>query len=76
MTKQEWIKYGALFLLAVAAFGVAGIALTNPRAPGEAVSPVTASSPAATPTATATRHPQPPQRPNSRKSSFPPSPSS
>ncbi|WP_083510435.1 SGNH/GDSL hydrolase family protein [Pseudarthrobacter sulfonivorans] len=57
MTKQEWFKYGALFLLAVVAFGVAGIALTNPRGPGEAVSPVTASSPVATPTATATPAP-------------------
>ncbi|WP_371876040.1 SGNH/GDSL hydrolase family protein [Pseudarthrobacter sp. SSS035] len=57
LTKQEWIKYGALFLLAVVAFGVAGIALTNPRGPGEAVSPVTASSPVATPTATATQAP-------------------
>ncbi|MGY4543922.1 acyl-CoA thioesterase-1 [Arthrobacter sp. UYNi723] len=61
MTKQEWFKYGALFLLAVAAFGVAGIALTNPRAPGEAVSPVTASSQVATatPTPTATATPAP-----------------
>ncbi|MET3164387.1 UNVERIFIED_ORG: lysophospholipase L1-like esterase [Arthrobacter sp. UYEF10] len=50
MTRREWIKYGALFLLAVAAFGVAGIALTNPRGPGDAVSPMPASSPAATPT--------------------------
>jgi lysophospholipase L1-like esterase len=57
MTKQEWIKYGALFLLAVVAFGVAGIALTNPRGPGDAVSPVTASSSVATPTATATPGP-------------------
>ncbi|MCO4276550.1 GDSL-type esterase/lipase family protein [Pseudarthrobacter sp. HLT3-5] len=57
MTKQEWIKYGALFLLAVAAFGVAGIALTNPRGPDEAASPVTASSPVATPTATASPTP-------------------
>lgn len=57
MTKQEWIKYGALFLLAVAAFGIAGIALTNPRGPGEAVGPVTASYPMATPTATATPAP-------------------
>ncbi len=53
MIKREWIKYGALFLLAVAAFGVAGIALTNPRGPGEPVAPVAASSLAATPTATA-----------------------
>lgn len=27
VTKQEWIKYGALLLLAVVAFGVADIAL-------------------------------------------------
>jgi acyl-CoA thioesterase-1 len=57
LTKQEWIKYGALFLLAVVAFGVAGFALTNPRGPGEAVSPVTESSPVATPTASATPAP-------------------
>nr|WP_231938664.1 SGNH/GDSL hydrolase family protein [Arthrobacter sp. B6] len=59
VTKQEWIKYGALFLLAVVAFGVAGIALTNPRGAGEVVIPVTASSQAATPTATATPSPTP-----------------
>lgn len=59
VTKQEWIKYGALFLLAVVAFGVAGIALTNPRGAGEIVTPVTASSQAATPTATATPSPTP-----------------
>ncbi|MHA7299613.1 SGNH/GDSL hydrolase family protein [Pseudarthrobacter sp. MDT1-22] len=57
MTKQEWIKYGALFLLAVVAFGVAGIALMNPRGPSEAVSPLAASSPVATPTATLTPAP-------------------
>lgn len=59
MTKQEWIKYGALFLLAVVAFGVAGIALTNPRGPGEAVKTVAASSLAPTPTAAATPSPTP-----------------
>lgn len=53
MTKREWTKYGALFLLAVVALGVAGIALTNPYGPHEAVGPVTASSPVATATATA-----------------------
>lgn len=59
VTKQEWIKYGALFLLAVVAFGVAGIALTNPRGADEVVIPVKASSQAATPTATATPSPTP-----------------
>jgi acyl-CoA thioesterase-1 len=59
MTKPEWIKYGALFLLAVAAFGVAGIALTNPRGPDEPAAPVAASSLAATPTATSSLAPTP-----------------
>ncbi|MET3175539.1 UNVERIFIED_ORG: acyl-CoA thioesterase-1 [Arthrobacter sp. UYCu721] len=59
MTKQEWIKYVALFLLAVVAFGVAGIALTNPHGPGEPAAPVAASSSAATPTATASLAPVP-----------------
>ena len=59
LTKQDWFKHGALFLLAVVAFGVAGIALTNPRGPGEAVSPVAAGSPVATPIAAATPSPTP-----------------
>jgi acyl-CoA thioesterase-1 len=65
MTKQEWIKYGALFLLAVAAFGVAGIALTNPRGADEPVNPVAARSLAATPTATASLAPTPTPTPTS-----------
>lgn len=52
ITRQEWLQYSALFLLAVVAFGVAAIALMGPRGAGEAV-PVPAGSPAATPTATA-----------------------
>ncbi|WP_236557589.1 SGNH/GDSL hydrolase family protein [Arthrobacter sp. 9AX] len=52
ITKQEWIKYAALFVLAVAAFGVAALALMGPRGPVEAVS-ARASTVAATPTATA-----------------------
>lgn len=66
LTRQEWIKYGALFVLAVVAFGVAALALTNPRGPSEPASPVPAkvaaptataspaATPAQTPTATAT----------------------
>jgi lysophospholipase L1-like esterase len=65
LTKQEWIKYGALFVLAVIAFGVAALALTNPRGAGEAARPLPVnqaaapsaaapSAPAPTPTATAT----------------------
>lgn len=57
LTRQEWITYGALFLLAVVAFGVAGIVLTNPRGPGDAAGPVPASSPVATPAATVTPAP-------------------
>ncbi|WP_458781269.1 SGNH/GDSL hydrolase family protein [Arthrobacter sp. D3-16] len=51
ISKREWIQYAALFVLAVAAFGVAAIALMGPRGPGEAV-PAPASPQAATPTAT------------------------
>jgi acyl-CoA thioesterase-1 len=54
MTKNEWIKYGALFVLAVAAFGVAAIALMGPRSTGEPAA--VRVSPTAT-TATATAHP-------------------
>ncbi|MGF9648070.1 SGNH/GDSL hydrolase family protein [Pseudarthrobacter oxydans] len=46
---QEWIKYAALFVLAVAAFGVAAIALMGPRGGGEA-GPVPSSTLDATPT--------------------------
>jgi acyl-CoA thioesterase-1 len=75
ITKQEWIKYAALFVLAVAAFGVAALALMGPRGPVEAVpapaisaasisaaaTATAASSPSPTPTATptATATPQP-----------------
>lgn len=58
ITRQEWIQYSALFVLAVLAFGVAAIALMGPRGAGEAV-PVPAGSPAATPTATAAPAPTP-----------------
>lgn len=53
MTKRDWIKYAALFVLALAAFGVAALALMNPRGFGEAES-VPASSLVVTPTPTAT----------------------
>lgn len=59
VTKLEWIKYGALFVLAVVAFGVAAIALM-PRSPQEPAGTLTVSLPgtaAATPTATATSTP-------------------
>ncbi len=46
MTKQEWIKYGALLVLAVLAFGVAALALMNTRGTGEAA-PVTVAPPSA-----------------------------
>lgn len=58
MAKHEWIKYAALIVLAVAAFGVAAIALMGPRGGVESV-PVPASSAAATPTATASVAPTP-----------------
>jgi lysophospholipase L1-like esterase len=35
VTRQEWIKYAALLVLAVVAFGVAALALMNPRGVGE-----------------------------------------
>ncbi|MET1086764.1 MAG: SGNH/GDSL hydrolase family protein, partial [Arthrobacter sp.] len=58
ITKQEWIKYAALFVLAAVAFGVAALALMNPRGPVEAV-PAPAAIVAATPTATASLAPAP-----------------
>ncbi|WP_190987493.1 SGNH/GDSL hydrolase family protein [Pseudarthrobacter sulfonivorans] len=58
LTRQEWLKYGALFVLAVAAFGVAALALTNPRGAGEPASPLPARS-AAAPTAAASAAPTP-----------------
>jgi lysophospholipase L1-like esterase len=63
ITKKEWIQYGALFVLAVVAIGVAALALMGPRGAGEAVpspaSPLAVSATATeslapTPTATAT----------------------
>lgn len=56
---QEWIKYAALFVLAVAAFGVAAIALMGPHGGGEAV-PATASAPLAAPTVPASVAPTSP----------------
>ncbi len=59
ITRQEWVKYAALFVLAVAAFGVAAIALMGPRGTGEAL-PAPATTLAATPTgATASPTPTP-----------------
>jgi acyl-CoA thioesterase-1 len=52
LTRQEWVKYGALLVLAVVALGVAALALMNPRGAGEPASPLPAR-PAAAPTATA-----------------------
>lgn len=51
MTGRNWIKYAALFVLAVAAFGVAALALLNPRGLGGAPEP--AASLVVTPAATA-----------------------
>ena len=56
MTRRDWIQYAALFVLAVAAFGVAALALMNPRGLGEAES-VPSSSLVVTPTPTATATP-------------------
>ncbi|WP_374113285.1 SGNH/GDSL hydrolase family protein [Pseudarthrobacter sulfonivorans] len=53
ITRQEWIKYGALFVLAVVAFGVAALALSNPRGPSEPATFVPASPAAASPVAAA-----------------------
>ena len=58
LTRQEWLKYGALFVLAVVAFGVAALALTNPRGAGERASPLPARS-AAAQTAAASAAPTP-----------------
>ncbi|RDV08091.1 SGNH/GDSL hydrolase family protein [Arthrobacter sp. RT-1] len=54
--RYEWIKYAALFVLAVAAFGVAAIALMGPRGVDEA-GPVPSTTLAATATATASAAP-------------------
>ncbi|WP_285249821.1 SGNH/GDSL hydrolase family protein [Pseudarthrobacter sp. fls2-241-R2A-168] len=57
ISKQEWIKYAALFVLAVAAFGVAAIALMGPRNVDEALPPapsMPAATSSVTPSATAT----------------------
>ncbi|MCQ6271149.1 SGNH/GDSL hydrolase family protein [Pseudarthrobacter sp. R1] len=56
---QEWIKYAALFVLAVAAFGVAAIALMGPQGAGEA-GPVPSSTLEATPTPSASVAPTSP----------------
>jgi lysophospholipase L1-like esterase len=53
VTKQEWMKYGGVFLLAVVAFGLAAIALTRSRGTGEPVDPVVVSPTAVTPTPSA-----------------------
>lgn len=74
VTKQEWIKYGALFLLAVAAFGVAAIALMNPGGMREAANPVTASPPAAAPTVAATPAPTPTATAQQPQIQLPPEP--
>ncbi len=59
ITKREWIQYGALFVLAVVAFGVAALALMNPRAGETAGTVVPVSRPAVTPTPTPTASPAP-----------------
>lgn len=66
VTKRAWLKYGALLLLAVVAFGVAGIALMNPRGADEPVGAVTASQLPATPSATATPTPTPTAAPTAQ----------
>jgi acyl-CoA thioesterase-1 len=71
ITKQEWIKYGALFVLAVAAFGVAALALMNPRGPVEAV-PVPSTIVAATPTAAASPASSPSPTPSAAATTQPP----
>jgi lysophospholipase L1-like esterase len=58
ITEKEWIKYAALFVLAVAAFGVAAIALMGPRGTGEAL-PAPITSLTATATASASAAPAP-----------------
>lgn len=58
MTRQEWIKYGALLVLAVVAFGVAALAVMNTRGPGDDAGTATAT-PAATATASASATPVP-----------------
>jgi acyl-CoA thioesterase-1 len=70
ITKQEWVKYGALFLLAVVAFGVAAIALMNPGGGGgEAVNPAPASRTTATARATATAAASPASTPTASATS-------
>jgi lysophospholipase L1-like esterase len=70
ITKQEWIKYAALFVLAVAAFGVAALALMGPRNVGEAV-PLPVSPLAATPSATASLAPSPTATPTATPTTQP-----
>ncbi|MGC0236714.1 hypothetical protein [Arthrobacter sp. SD76] len=50
---QDWMKYAALAVLAVLAFGVAALALMNPGGLGGAAEPLPASVQVATPAATA-----------------------
>jgi hypothetical protein len=54
VTRQGWITYGALLVLAVVAFGVAALALMTTRGTGDAASTTTATSAAASATASAT----------------------
>jgi acyl-CoA thioesterase-1 len=68
ITQQEWVKYGALFLLAVVAFGVAAIALMNPGG-GVAVNPAPASRTTATARATATASASPASTPTASATS-------
>ncbi|WP_261619919.1 SGNH/GDSL hydrolase family protein [Pseudarthrobacter equi] len=55
----EWIKYAALLVLAVAAFGVAALALMGPRDPGETAPVVAAGTPAASATGSPAASPAP-----------------
>lgn len=57
-SRQDWLKYGGLFVLAVVAFGVAAIALMGPRTPVEE-GPAPAGPSAAVPTATVPPAPTP-----------------
>lgn len=54
MDSRKRIRYGALLVLAIVAFGLAGLALANQRGAGEAVKTVSVIPPAAPPTTSAT----------------------
>jgi lysophospholipase L1-like esterase len=54
-SRQDWLKYGGLLVLAIVAFGVAAIALMGPRTPEE-TAPVPVS-PSASPSASASARP-------------------